>query len=632
MPLEMRPRRPIFAQAGNPPAIASSAGAVPTPAGGAPGAVPAPSASGARPTSAPPGSVGLGPTSGVTQLGKGQQNSSGALGAGALGGSQPLGGTRTTTAGNVGLGSSMPARSQALAANYGQLGGATARSAPDAQPPLSRGTGGGGTARTTSARGQTAEEAAAEAQTIRDVGAGRPKDSSLMPVGGAAPKIPGAVSGPGAEPRGGPVGGVRQPGQASGPVQQTLGYKEGDVEANDAAGRGRTGLFENGIFVGEPAGSSSEGYSVFKSKDGEYWAESQQGWTYMGRNPPNGASTVDPAAPAGEPPPSNGFATNSTGLTGNDSGQGRRYSNQGAPPPAGAFGGTTSGLTGNGGQGRGGGQPASGQAGGGQGYSPEAGTLATSTGQDPFLIQALLDMGISASSITSEGVVGVEDGDFGGGDTAEWNDVQDDEAGKLYAAGQKAAKMRADWGAQQGQQNVDARIEQLLARIGQMQPPGINQGIVQGQVDANRARLMEEQSRTLGASMTSAAASGLSPEAQQAGGYQMMKDYGIAGAQQEAQTRMSAEMANLQGRQMQYAQQINMLNQLLTLPMLSAQQAMGIQAQLAQLQNSMNAEKEMATWQTNQVTAWDFGRELLGAGAQGAITAGSNWLGGKLGG
>ena len=95
---------------------------------------------------------------------------------------------------------------------------------------------------------------------------------------------------------------------------------------------------------------------------------------------------------------------------------------------------------------------------------------------------------------------------------------------------------------------------------------------------------------------------------------------------------MSAEMANLQGRQMQYAQQINMLTQLLTLPMLSAQQAMGIQAQLAQLQNSMNAEKEMATWQTNQVTAYDFGREMLGAAIQGGAKAGSNALGKKLGG
>lgn len=609
MPLEMRPRRPIFAQAGNPPAIASSAGAVPTPAGGAPGAV-NPQGSGQRAPGTMTGSAPLGPTSGVTQLGKGQQNSSGALGAGALGGSQPLGGTRTTTAGNVGLGSSMPARSQALAANYGQLGGATARSAPDAQPPLSRGTGGGGTARTTSARGQTAEEAAAEAQTIRDVGAGRPKDSSLMPVGGAAPKIPGAVSGPGAEPRGGPVGGVRQPGASApaAPAPQTLGYKEGDVEANDAAGRARTGLFENGIFVGEPAGSSSEGYSIFKSKDGEYWAESQQGWTYMGRNPPGGSSTVDPAAPAPPAAPAgNGFGSSSSGLLAGGSG-GRAGANSGA------------------GAGTGTGAP------GGQGYSAQAGQLATSTGQDPFLIQALLDMGISASSINSEGVDDIEDPDFGISGSAEWNDVNDDEAGKLYAAGQKAAKMRADWSAQQGQQNVDARIEQLLARIGQMQPPGINQGIVQGQVDANRARLMEEQSRTLGASMTSAAASGLSPEAQQAGGYQMMKDYGIAGAQQEAQTRMSAEMANLQGRQMQYAQQINMLNQLLTLPMLSAQQAMGIQAQLAQLQNSMNAEKEMATWQTNQVTGWDFMRDLGGAALQGGITAGSNALGKKLGG
>lgn len=613
MPLEMRPRRPIFAQAGNPPAIASSAGAVPTPAGGAPGAV-NPQGSGQRAPGTMTGSAPLGPTSGVTQLGKGQQNSSGALGAGALGGSQPLGGTRTTTAGNVGLGSSMPARSQALAANYGQLGGATARSAPDAQAPLSRAAGGGGTARTTSARGQTAEEAAAEAQTLRDVGAGRPKDSSLMPVGGAAPKIPGAVSGPGAEPRGGPVGGVRQPDEvAPGYEASASGYKPGDVVPNDAE-RQNTGLFTNGIFTGTKVGTSQEGYSVFSTSDGRRWAETPTGWRFE-------------SGPEGE---SNQFGTTKRGLLAGDEGatgqgEGRRYSNQGAPPPAGAFGSSSSGLTAGGSGSQGGGQ-------GGQGYSAQAGDLATTTGQDPFLIQALLDMGISPGAINSEGVASIEDPDFGISGAAEWNDVNDDEAGKLYAAGQKAAKMRADWGAQQGQQNVDARIEQLLARIGQMQPPGINQQVIQGQVDANRARLMEEQSRTLGASMTSAAASGLSPEAQQAGGYQMMKDYGIAGAQQEAQTRMSAEMANLQGRQMQYAQQINMLNQLLTLPMLSAQQAMGIQAQLAQLQNSMNAEKEMATWQTNQVTGWDFMRDLGSAGLQGAIGAGSNWLGTKLGG
>lgn len=620
MPLEMRPRRPIFAQAGNPPAIASSAGAVPTPAGGAPGAVPAPSASGARPTSAPPGSVGLGPTSGVTQLGKGQQNSSGALGADALAGTQPLGGTRATTAGNVGLGSSMPATSQALAANYGQLGGATAKSAPSVAPPLSRGTGGGGVARTTSARGQTAEEAAQEAQTLRDVGAGRPKDSSLMPVGGAAPKIPGAVSGPGAEPRGGPVGGVRQPGEvAPGFESSQSGYKPGDVVPNDAE-RQNTGLFTNGIFSGTKVGTSQEGYSVFATADGRRWAETPTGWRFE-------------SGPEGE---SNQFGTTKRGLLAGDEGdagqgqgEGRRYSNQGAPPPAGAFGSSSSGLTAGGSGSQGGGQ---GQAQGNQGYSAQAGDLATTTGQDPFLIQALLDMGISPGAINSEGVASIEDPDFGISGSAEWNDVQDDEAGKLYAAGQKAAKMRADWGAQQGMQNVDALIEQLFSRIGQMQPPGINQQVIQGQVDANRSRLMEEQSRTLGASMTSAAASGLSPEAQQAGGYQMMKDYGIAGAQQEAQTRMSAEMANLQGRQMQYAQQINMLTQLLTLPMLSAQQAMGIQAQLAQLQNSMNAEKEMATWQTNQATGWDFGREMLGAGIQGGITAGANALGKKLGG
>lgn len=619
MPLEMRPRRPIFAQAGNPPAIASSAGAVPTPAGGAPGAI-NPQASGQRPAPAPPGGINLGPTSGVAQLGKGQQNNSGALGAGALAGTQPLGGTRATTAGNVGLGSSMPATSQALAANYGQLGGATAKSAPSAAPPLSRSTGGGGTARTTSARGQTAEEAAQEAQTLRDVGAGRPKDSSLMPVGGAAPKLPGAVSGPGAEPRGGPVGGIRQPGEvAPGFESSQSGYKPGDVVPNDAE-RQNTGLFTNGIFSGTRVGTSQEGYSVFATADGRRWAETPQGWRFE-------------SGPEGE---SNQFGTTKRGLLAGDEGdagqgqgEGRRYSNQGAPPPAGAFGSNSSGLTSGGPGGQAGGR---GQAQGNQGYSAQAGELATTTGQDPFLIQALLDMGISAGAINSEGVASIEDPDFGISGAAEWNDVNDDEAGKLYAAGQKAAKMRADWGAQQGQQNVDARIEQLLARIGQMQPPGINQQVIQGQVDANRARLMEEQSRTLGASMTSAAASGLSPEAQQAGGYQMMKDYGIAGAQQEAQTRMSAEMANLQGRQMQYAQQINMLNQLLTLPMLSAQQAMGIQAQLQQLQNSMNAEKEMATWQTNQVTGWDFLRDLGSAGLQGAIGAGSNWLGGKLGG
>lgn len=622
MPLEMRPRRPIFAQAGNPPAIASSAGPVPTPAGGAPGAV-NPQASGQRAPAALTGSAPLGPTSGVTQLGKGQQNNSGALGAGALAGTQPLGGTRATTTGNVGLGSSIPATSQAMAANYGQLGGAVAKSAPAPAAPLSRATGGGGTARTTSARGQTAEEAAQEAQTLRDVGAGRPKDSSLMPVGGAAPKIPGAVSGPGAEPRGGPVGGVRQPGEVASPAPtHTLGYKEGDVEEDTAEGRARTGLFTNGI-APTPVGSTAEGYDIFKNTDGEYWARSQRGWTYMGRNEPNGATQAD------APPP--GFATSSSGLTGTG-GEGRRYSNQGAPPSAGAFGSSSSGLlagdsgtggTRSGGQGS---QAASGQVGGqasgDQGYSSQAGQLATSTGQDPFLIQALLDINISASAITSEGVTGIEDPDFGISGDAEWNDVHDDEAGKLYAAGQKAAQMRADWSAKQGQRDVDARIEQLLARIGQMQTPGISQQVIQGQVDANRSRLMEEQSRTLGASMTSAAASGLSPEAQQAGGYQMMKDYGIAGAQQEAQTRMSAEMANLQGRQMQYAQQINMLTQLLTLPMLSAQQAMGIQAQLQQLQNNMNAEKEMATWERNQYTGWDALAELPGQVLQ---------LGGRLG-
>jgi hypothetical protein len=243
-------------------------------------------------------------------------------------------------------------------------------------------------------------------------------------------------------------------------------------------------------------------------------------------------------------------------------------------------------------------------------------------------VQAALDAGYPLSAITREGIAGIEDGDFGPSGDAEWDDINDYESGMLYNIGQKGAKMRADWGVQQGQQDVEARIEALLGRIGQMQTPGINEGIVQGQVDANRARLMEEQSRTLGASMTSAAASGLSPEAQQAGGYQMMKDYGIAGAQQEAQTRMSAEMANFQGRQMQYTQQINMLNQLLTLPMLSAQQSMGIQAQLMQLENSMNAEKEMQTWQTNQITAYDFLREAAGAGVQAVAKAGGKALGG----
>jgi hypothetical protein len=74
-----------------------------------------------------------------------------------------------------------------------------------------------------------------------------------------------------------------------------------------------------------------------------------------------------------------------------------------------------------------------------------------------------------------------------------------------------------------------------------------------------------------------------------------------------------------------------LLQNMLTIPMLSAQQAAGLQQAIAMLQAQASQEKEMQTWQTNQVTGWDYLRDLGSAGLQGAIGAGANALGAKLG-
>jgi hypothetical protein len=623
MPLEMRPRRPLFANGAAAPAqpssIASSGGAVPTPLGGSPGALPNPGGAGATANglgAQPPASSPLG----------GRRPGEGLAGPFANDAGSPLGGTQRTTETNVGLGRSIGARNQAERSSYGQLGGVMAKNTTDTgAPPLSRSTGGGGTARTTSPLQTMKDDSASTIRGLASGTAGVPEGSSLPPLGGAAPRMPGAVSGPGAAPRGAQPSGIVPAGapqpQGTGP-ESTGRFPPGHVVGNDAA-RQETGLFagSGGAFSGVLVGQTQDGYNIYTNAQGEEWVETDRGWVFA-----PGANGSYVAGQSGNGTPQT--STTRRGLTTGD--------RQERPmPPAGGgsspYGSTSSGLTAGGGGQAGPASPPPSQPAAPSGYSSQAGTIATSTGQDPFLIQALIDMGINPNAITADGVRGIEDPDFGFSGDVEWDDLEDPEAGKLYSAGQRSKENKAKFGAQQGQRDVDQRIEQLLGRIGQMSPPGIDQGVIEGRVTSDNRRFAEQQSKSLGAQLGGLAAAGFSPEAQQAAGYQTMKETGLAAAGQESNTRMAGEQANLQGRLLQYQQKIGLLQNMLTIPMLSAQQAAGLQQAIAMLQAQASQEKEMQTWQTNQVTGWDYLRDLGSAGLQGAIGAGANALGAKLG-
>lgn len=652
MPLEMRPRRPLFAASnggGGPGSIASSGGPVPAPSGGAPGAVStrapatATAAGAGGGLGAFGGNVALGQRSALAPVAKpGMPAGGNVLGTdlsgksplgpgGAMSGTRPLGGQRQTTLGDVQLGATIGQRNTTNAQNLGQLGGPVARDTTNlGGAPLSHYAGGGGTARTTSRPDY--ENAADAAGVSRTLGAASKTGGAVIGTnaGGAAPAVPGAVAGPGAQPRGAPTGGIQT--QAPTPAPQSTFVPN--------ANRDQTGLFGSGGITGKQVGNSAEGYNLWQNDKGEIWAETENGWVLIpdGSSRAPGTINVHNYLPPDQGGTQGAFGTTKRGSTASDSGEqggaspGRKYSNAG-----GQFGSTSSGLTSGSAAGptSGAGAANSGARSGegSQGYSSEAAAKAQATGQDPWLIQALLDMGISLNSITSEGVSSVEDPDFGISGSAEWNDVNDDEAGALYAAGKRSQENKAAWEAQSAQRGLDQRIGSLLDRLnsGEFAAPGIDLAVVERMNQTRHNALMEQQSRTLGAQLAGSAASGLSPEAANASAAQNQTQFGIADASQEAQLRYNAELANMQGRMQQYNARISMLQQLLQGPAAQASAALQAKMQQALMEMQAAAQREMQTWQTNQVTGWDYLRDSGSAALQGGIGAGANAFGSWLG-
>lgn len=453
-------------------------------------------------------------------------------------------------------------------------------------------------------------DATAMAKDQSNLSRGRPPGSSLPPIGQQGlQRIPGAVSGPGAAPAAPPASE-----QASAFTQRTVPNTPGQKE--------QTGLFSevDGSFKGIPAGTTDEGYQVFMSQDGTtWWAQTDAGWTQVGDINSESSRSANWSVA------NHGNGTSGQGRGGGSSAYGQTSSGQhagtgqspppAAPPPGGQTASSDHGLSAN--------QP-TGQS---SGVSDQAVALGKTSGQDPALIQWLLDNGVSPGQITKEGVTGIDDPDFAGGD-AEWDDMYDPEAGLLFRAGQEYRNQGSASRDAQAQEDASAAFAKLLQQLQGMQAPGIDPAALEGLLRTQQQMNMGRQSQALASTLADAGAAGLSAGAATGLGSRMLTDFANNSALQEGQLRMQGALANLPGQQQKFGAVAGAMG----LPAQLAAQRAGtsnqasIQAQLMQLQQQLGWSD--AEFQQNMQDGF---LDYLGGILGGAVNGAAAGLGGAAG-
>lgn len=423
---------------------------------------------------------------------------------------------------------------------------------------------------------------------------------------------------------------------------------EADTEVTDELGphssRPRTRQELGG--VGFTGGRTESGNPVYEDDNGHYFfTEDGESWfEVLPENVDFGGDAANPNKDhrdAGEKARDRGYqdshesevGTTTSGLT-----PGGQQAN-GQQPGQGQGVGTSSRALVPGGQQSNGGAPAQSQAqpgqnqGAGQGQrgqgqvSGQAQRAAQRSGQDPYLIQTLLDRGVSPSSITNEGfTVTYPDGDS---DTFGWYDNDDRYNAFITDAKSAAAQKRlsdqgnGESGKQQGQ--VDERLKAIMDNA----PPEMDQAALENMIGAERQQNAWNQSRALRASMGRSAALGMSPEGSLGIGNELAGNFNTQQNTLEAQQRFQAAQQNFQAQMAHYNSKQQALSMLLA-QAVSAQDRATIQAVMAQNAAAMQRLQQDGEQFSYYLNAPGAGQQALDI-AGGVLSGGATVLGSYAG-